>query len=202
VVGGGWQPLKVFRQKLLDEDGSVWRGVVLVKQPGLFSPKFGAASSHVFTQSPQDVAVEPGIHSLACLDQCFALPQLLYRWGHQSGLLWIRPRIWRDFLSSFLKKFRAVYTLSTPSNMSVTLRNSYYSHRLSVSPRQSQYAKNNRISANWVFVISDTARILVALKNPGPWRTLCLLTLICFWTCLALTIWTTSGKRKYSGWTL
>jgi hypothetical protein len=41
----------VFRQKLLDEDGSVRRGVVMVKQPGLFSPKFGATSSHVFTQS-------------------------------------------------------------------------------------------------------------------------------------------------------
>jgi hypothetical protein len=39
----------VFRQKLLGEDGSVSRGVVMVKQPGLFSPKFGATSSHVFT---------------------------------------------------------------------------------------------------------------------------------------------------------
>jgi hypothetical protein len=28
--------------KLLGEDGSVRRGVVMVKQPGLFSPKFGA----------------------------------------------------------------------------------------------------------------------------------------------------------------
>jgi hypothetical protein len=36
----------VFRQKLLGEDGSVRRGVVMVKQPGLFSPKFGATSSH------------------------------------------------------------------------------------------------------------------------------------------------------------
>jgi hypothetical protein len=30
----------VFCQKLLGEDGSVKRGVVMVKQPGLFSPKF------------------------------------------------------------------------------------------------------------------------------------------------------------------
>jgi hypothetical protein len=54
-----------FRQKLLGEDGSVRRGVVIVKQRDLFSPKFGATSSHVFTQSPQTFAVEPGIHSLA-----------------------------------------------------------------------------------------------------------------------------------------
>jgi hypothetical protein len=77
----------VFRQKLLGEDGSVRRGVVM------FSPKFGATSWHVFTQSPQNVAVEPGIHSLAYWDRCFALPQLLYRWPHQSGIFWIPPRI-------------------------------------------------------------------------------------------------------------
>jgi hypothetical protein len=82
----------VFRQKLLGEDGSVRRGVVMVKQPGLFSPKFGPTSSHVFTQSPHNVAVEPEIHSLACWDRCFALPQLLYRWRHQSGIFWIQPR--------------------------------------------------------------------------------------------------------------
>jgi hypothetical protein len=46
----------VFRQKLLGEDGSVRRGIVMVKQLGLFSPKFGATSSHFFTQSPQNVA--------------------------------------------------------------------------------------------------------------------------------------------------
>jgi hypothetical protein len=44
----------VFRQKLLDEYGSVRRGVVVVKQPGLFLPKLGGTSSHVFTQSPQN----------------------------------------------------------------------------------------------------------------------------------------------------
>jgi hypothetical protein len=36
------------RQKLLGEDGSVRRGVVMVKQPVMFSPKFGATSSCVF----------------------------------------------------------------------------------------------------------------------------------------------------------
>jgi hypothetical protein len=70
----------LFRQKLLGEDGNVRLGVVMVKQPDLFSPKFGATSSHVFTQSPQNFAVEPVIHSLTCMDRCFALPQLLYRW--------------------------------------------------------------------------------------------------------------------------
>jgi hypothetical protein len=56
-----------FRQKLLGDDESVRRGVVVVKQPGVFSPRFGAMSWHVFTQSPQqNVEVEPGIHSLAC----------------------------------------------------------------------------------------------------------------------------------------
>jgi hypothetical protein len=43
----------LFRQKLLGEDGRVRRGVVMVKQPGMSSPKFWAASSHVVTQSPQ-----------------------------------------------------------------------------------------------------------------------------------------------------
>jgi hypothetical protein len=82
---GGWQPF-LFRQKLLGEDGGVRRGIVMVKQP-----KFGATSWHAFTQSPQNVVVELGIHSLACWDQCFALPQPLYRWRHQFGLFWIPP---------------------------------------------------------------------------------------------------------------
>ena len=60
-----------FCQKLVGEDGSVRRGVVMVKQPGLFSPKLGAMSSHVFMQLPQNFALEPGIHSLACWDKFF-----------------------------------------------------------------------------------------------------------------------------------
>jgi hypothetical protein len=48
TVGGG---MKSVRQKMLGEDGSVRRGVVMVKQPALFSPKFGATSSYVFMQS-------------------------------------------------------------------------------------------------------------------------------------------------------
>ena len=46
-------------------------GIVMVKQPGLFSPKLGAMSSHFFMQSLQNFAVEPGIHSLACCDKFF-----------------------------------------------------------------------------------------------------------------------------------
>ena len=61
----------VFRQKLVGEDGSVRRGVVMVKQQDLFMPKSGVMSSHVFTQSPHNFAVEPQIHSLACWDKFF-----------------------------------------------------------------------------------------------------------------------------------
>ena len=42
----------VFHQKLLGEDRSVRWGIVMVKQPGLFSPKSGATSSHVFKHLP------------------------------------------------------------------------------------------------------------------------------------------------------
>jgi hypothetical protein len=83
----------IFHQQMLGEDGSVRRSVVMVKHPGLFSPKFWATSSKVYTQSPQNFAVETGIHSLACWDRCFALPQLPYRWRHQSRIFWIPPSI-------------------------------------------------------------------------------------------------------------
>jgi hypothetical protein len=96
----------VFRQKLLGEDESMRRGVVMVKQPGLFSPKFGKTSSHVFTQSPQKVTVEPGIRSLACWDRCFALPQLLYRWRRHSGIFWIPPPMRVPLLGLLIKETR------------------------------------------------------------------------------------------------
>ena len=38
------------------------RGIVMVKQPGLFLPKFVAMSSHVFMRSLQNIAVDPRIH--------------------------------------------------------------------------------------------------------------------------------------------
>ena len=61
----------VFRQKLVGEDRSVRRGNVMVKQPGLFSPKLWAMSSHFFTQSLKSFAAESGIHSSACWDKFF-----------------------------------------------------------------------------------------------------------------------------------
>ena len=61
----------VCSQKLLGEDGSVSRCVVMVKQSDLFSPKLGTMSSHFFRQSPQNFAVELGIHSLTSWDKFF-----------------------------------------------------------------------------------------------------------------------------------
>jgi hypothetical protein len=59
----------------------------MVKQPGLFSPKFGATSSRVFMQLPQNFAVEPGIHSLACWDRCFALQTCCRDGGTSPNIL-------------------------------------------------------------------------------------------------------------------
>jgi hypothetical protein len=56
----------VFRQKLLGEDGSVRRGHCRGEAARFVLAKFGATSSHVFTQSSQNVAVEPEIHTLTC----------------------------------------------------------------------------------------------------------------------------------------
>jgi hypothetical protein len=53
------------------EDGIVRRGVVMLKQPGLFLPQIRATSSNVFMQPLQNVAVEPKIHTLACWDKVF-----------------------------------------------------------------------------------------------------------------------------------
>jgi hypothetical protein len=47
----------------------------------------------LFMQSPQNIAAESGIHSLACWDRCFVLPQLLHRLWHQSRIFWIPPCI-------------------------------------------------------------------------------------------------------------
>ena len=94
---GGDNSNFVFRQKLLGEDGGVGRCVVLMKQPGLFSPKLGTMTSHFFTQSPQNFALEPGIHSLACWDKFFMHNPLDVKESddhaleiafHLSGLFW------------------------------------------------------------------------------------------------------------------
>jgi len=87
----------VFHQKLVGEDGSVRLGIVMVKPPGLFSPKLGAMSSHFFMWSPQNFAVEPGIHSSACWDKFFVHNPLDVKESdshaleiafHLSGLFW------------------------------------------------------------------------------------------------------------------
>jgi len=86
----------VFCQKLLGEDRSVRRGIML-KQPFLFLPKYGATSSLIFMQSPQNIAVQPGIHSLVCWDKFFVHNPLDIKESddhaldiafHLSGLFW------------------------------------------------------------------------------------------------------------------
>jgi hypothetical protein len=49
----------------------VRRCVVVIQQPVLLSPKFGAKSSNIFTQSQQNVTVVCGIDCLACQDELF-----------------------------------------------------------------------------------------------------------------------------------
>ena len=87
----------VFCQKLVGEDKSVRRGVVMVKQPGLFSPKLGAMSLHFFMQSLQNFTEEPGIRSLVCWDKFFVHNPLDVKESqdhaleiafHLSGLFW------------------------------------------------------------------------------------------------------------------
>ena len=87
----------VFCQRLMGKDGSVRRGIVMVKQPGLFSPKLGVMSLHFFTQSPQNFTVEPGIYSSACWDKFFVHNSLDVKESddhaleiafHLSGLFW------------------------------------------------------------------------------------------------------------------
>jgi len=94
---GGDDSHFVFCQKLVGEDGIVRRGIVMVKQPGLFSSKFRVMSSHVFTKSLQNLAVEPGIHSLACWNKFFVHNPLDIKESddhalkiafHLSGLFW------------------------------------------------------------------------------------------------------------------
>jgi hypothetical protein len=47
------------------------RCVVVMQQSVLLSPKFGAKSSHIFTQLPQNFTAVRGIDCLACQDELF-----------------------------------------------------------------------------------------------------------------------------------
>jgi hypothetical protein len=50
-----------FGHKFPGEKGSVKRCVVVMQQPVLLSLKFGAKSSHIFKQSPQNIKAVCGI---------------------------------------------------------------------------------------------------------------------------------------------
>jgi len=76
----------VFCQKLVGEDGSVRPGVFIVKQPDLFSPNLGSMSSHFFTQSKQNFAVEPGIHGSVYWDTFFLHNPLDVKESDDHGL--------------------------------------------------------------------------------------------------------------------
>jgi hypothetical protein len=91
--GWGWESFCIS-PNTAGWNGNVRRGVVMVKETGIFSPNFGSTSSHVFTHSPQNFTVELEIHSLICWARCFALPHLLYRWRNQSGIYWIPTRVY------------------------------------------------------------------------------------------------------------
>jgi tRNA U34 2-thiouridine synthase MnmA/TrmU len=60
-----------FCQRFLGEKQSVKRFVVVMQQPVLLSPKLGAKSSNVFTQSPKNATIACGIDCLALQDEVF-----------------------------------------------------------------------------------------------------------------------------------
>jgi hypothetical protein len=60
-----------FGKKVRGENRSVRRCIVFVQQPDVLSPKVEAKSSHIFTQSPQNITVVCRIHCLACQDEFF-----------------------------------------------------------------------------------------------------------------------------------
>jgi hypothetical protein len=53
-------------------------------------PVLAKVCGEVFARFHAKVTVEPGIHSLACWDKFFVLPQLKYRRRHQSGICCVR----------------------------------------------------------------------------------------------------------------
>jgi hypothetical protein len=60
-----------FGQKFPGEKGSVRWCVVMMQQPVLLSPNFGAKSLHIFMQSPYNVTFVRGIDCLAYQDKFF-----------------------------------------------------------------------------------------------------------------------------------
>jgi hypothetical protein len=69
-VGWVWEYSHiVFGKQFPGERGIVRRCGVVMQQRVLLSPKFGAKSSHISTQSPSDITVVSGIDCLACQDE-------------------------------------------------------------------------------------------------------------------------------------
>jgi hypothetical protein len=78
--------LFLVKKKVPGEKGSVKRCVVVMQQPVLLSPKFGAKSSHIFMQSPYNVAVTCGIDCLACHGEFFVNNQLDIKQNDEHAL--------------------------------------------------------------------------------------------------------------------
>jgi hypothetical protein len=113
----------VFRQKLVGENGSVRRCVVMVKQPGLFSLKLKTMSSHFLAKSSQNFAVEPEIHSLACWDKFFMQSPLDVKESDDHALK-IAFHLSGLFFWPWRKRARYLYKKSLPLARRVFRNNS------------------------------------------------------------------------------
>jgi hypothetical protein len=56
------------------------------QQPALLTPEFGAKSSHIFTQSPQNVTVVCGIDCSTCQDEFFVKNHLDIKQSDEHAL--------------------------------------------------------------------------------------------------------------------
>jgi hypothetical protein len=105
---GGWGMIVIlFFARNCWARTEVRRGDVIVKQPCLFS-QFWATSSHVFTQSPQSIAVEPGIHSLAYWDKFFVYNPLDVKGSAHNRVLHFTSTCGRAHPPSCLDCWRVV----------------------------------------------------------------------------------------------
>ena len=136
----------------------VWDGALSWWSRGLFSPQLGAMSSHFFPQSPQNFAVEPGIHSSACWDRFFVQNPLYVKESddhaleiafHLSGLFW--P--W----------WRGAFPLG---GLSLCLRVVTVNPALITSddPRQERFVFGGELMK---FSADDTLLLLVSCQDPG-----------------------------------
>jgi hypothetical protein len=70
-VGRGRQSCCFWPKKIPGEKENVRRHLVVMQQPVLLSPEFGAKSSHILTLLQQNVTVVCGIDCLACYGNFF-----------------------------------------------------------------------------------------------------------------------------------